>query len=492
MGGGQYSFDVAREARSTARQRGSAFDYSGYATDSGTATASRKGVHQLLDVRGQTRECMNDQAIVVALDVTRSRGNDSKVVYEKLPTLIGWLELQGYLPGAAISLAAVGDANSDQAPVQISQWERDNRLDAALSKFWIEEGGGGTGEESYELVAYYYARHTRLKINEQGRKGYFFFVGDESFYPRISREQVRRVLGHDIPADIPTHEIFRELQQRFHCFLIYPKKSFQERRADIDAEIAQRVRSAGGRYDDVDVRVSLLWNTHDDLDLHVTTPAGEEIYYGNKLARCGGELDVDRNVRGETDKPVENVRWKKGEARPGEYRVVVQNFRFHERHPRPVEYKVEIDVGGEIRHFEGLISPKLEEGVMSNQLVYRFHFDPAQRPVKGAAKGAEGPADRYAGYDDAVILKQWYSVLPREHVLLLDDPQDIIEVMVGAIGLMEQRTDLDTYLSALDADNPDAAQRQKRRTQVGRAIGELALSTLPTAGFSLGDLPSGA
>jgi len=37
------------------------------------------------------------------------------------------------------------------------------------------------------------------------------------------------------------------------------------------------------------------------------------------------------NVGGETTKPVENVRWAKGKARPGTYRVFVQNFRFHEK-----------------------------------------------------------------------------------------------------------------------------------------------------------------
>ena len=95
MGGGQYSFDVAREARTTRARRGerNPFDYSGYGADA--TTAARRGrVHPLLDVRGQGRECMNDQAVVVALDVTRSRGDDAKVVYEKLPTLIGWLVLK--------------------------------------------------------------------------------------------------------------------------------------------------------------------------------------------------------------------------------------------------------------------------------------------------------------------------------------------------------------------------------------------------------------
>ena len=30
------------------------------------------------------------------------------------------------------------------------------------------EGGGGSGQESYELAAYYYARHTRLASHDRG------------------------------------------------------------------------------------------------------------------------------------------------------------------------------------------------------------------------------------------------------------------------------------------------------------------------------------
>jgi hypothetical protein len=493
MGGGQYSFDVAREARATnARRRNGPFDYSGYRSDAdadadaGAATPVSR-VHPLLDVRGQIRECANQQAVVVALDVTRSRGDDARVVYDKLPTLIGWLELQGYLPGAAISFAAVGDADADQAPVQISQWERDNRLDEALSKVWLEEGGGGTGQESYELTAYFYTRHTRIRINEQGRKGYFFFIGDEGFYPQVSRRQVERYLGQKIPRDVPSQQIFQELQERFHVFLILPKQTFEQRKADIDAEIAQRVRAAGGQYDAVDVRISLIWNTRDDLDLHVIAPSGEEIWYNHKASACGGALDVDRNVRGETLKPVENVRWPKARAPAGEYQVFVQNYAYHEKSPAPVEYRLETEVNGRIQHFSGTLSNKLETGGPSNREVTRLRFDPAQR-------GSKAPAseDVYANYEDAVVRKQWAGVLPEGHILLLDDPQDIIAVIVGVVGLTERRTDLDGYLDALDSEGSTGeAQRRERRSKIARAVGDLALGALPVAGFTLGDLPEG-
>ena len=62
---------------------------------------------------------------------------------------------------------------------------------------------------------------------------------------------------------------------------------------------------------------------------------------------CGGFLDVDMNVRGETTKPVENVRWAKGAAKKGRYRVYIQNYSFKEPDQAPTPYKVEIEVNAE-------------------------------------------------------------------------------------------------------------------------------------------------
>lgn len=93
----------------------------------------------------------------------------------------------------------------------------------------------------------------------------------------------------------------------------------------VDAEMRRRVTEAGGRVDDVDFRATLLWNTRDDLDLHVMTPMGE-IYFAQKKIGDGW-LDVDMNVRGETEKPVENVRWPRGTfTKPGKYLVAVHQY----------------------------------------------------------------------------------------------------------------------------------------------------------------------
>ena len=78
MGGGNYDEDVAIEARSSNRD---VFTYRGYG--SAGESAARRGVHPSLEPHGKIRECMNETPIVVAMDVTRSRGDDTRIIYDE-------------------------------------------------------------------------------------------------------------------------------------------------------------------------------------------------------------------------------------------------------------------------------------------------------------------------------------------------------------------------------------------------------------------------
>jgi hypothetical protein len=476
MGGGHYDGDVARQSRSTNQD---VFSFRGY---SATGDAANRTTHPELNPFGKIREVNNQTPIVVAMDVTRSRGDDTKIIYAKLPMFLGQIELNNYVQGPAISFCAIGDATSgDEAPLQCGQFEADNRLDRVLSLIWIEEGGGGSGQESYELAAYFYARHTKCVQWEQtGKKGYFFFLGDEGFYPNVAKSQIKKVLGRDVAADVDSKTAFKELQEKFEVFFIYPQKSMAERKKDIDAEIRQRVLAAGGRYEGVDIRASLLWNNRNDLDLHVIPPSGEHIFYGHKQSQCGGWLDVDMNVRGETTKPVENVQWRRGTAPAGKYKVFVQNYGFHEDTHGPTSFRVELEVNGETQHFEHTIKAGLS-GPSSDVTVFEFTYDPAKRP-------ADAEADKqYEGYSDEVILRQWGEVLPASHILQIEDPKSIIDLMLGALAIKGAGKDLAGYLD----DMKRRDQTDLRVDQATRTLGNLATSARTQAAAVSGDLPAG-
>lgn len=477
MGGGFYSQDVAQEARSS---NNDAFQRQAYTVNEGGTF--RRAVHPKINPYKTRREVNNQTPIVVALDVTRSRGDDTKLMYDKLPMLMGQIALQGYVQGPGISFAAIGDADADQAPLQVGQFEGDNRLDEVVSRMWIEEGGGGTGQESYELAAYYYSRTDLVQLRKgTGKKGYFFFVGDEGFYPTVKKEQIKRIIGDEVEADIPSAEAFRRLQEKFNVFLIFPKKSFAQRKSDIDAEIRQRVTAAGGLYDGVDIRASLIWNNRNDLDLHVVTPKNEHIYYGNKKALCGGFLDVDMNVRGETTKPVENVRWAKGTAPKGRYRVFVINYSFKEADHAPTPFKVELEINGEVQHVEGVISQKGETGSDSSITVFEFDYDPDKRKP---TEKKPGEPDPYAQYSDEVILAQWATVIPRHHILRIDDPKSIIDVLLGALALSEGVRTLDTFVADLKHRETSPARIEQLRETLS------VLNQAPTTASIEGEVPA--
>ena len=101
------------------------------------------------------------------------------------------------------------------------------------------------------------------------------------------------------------------------------------------------------------VTVSLIWNTTDDLDLHLvrseklpslgTYNNSDMIYYGNKQ-NGWGHLDIDMNVRPKTNKPVENIYMSHLE--PGRFGVYVHYYRSHTRMPS-VKFRVLIQREGE-------------------------------------------------------------------------------------------------------------------------------------------------
>jgi len=122
------------------------------------------------------------------------------------------------------------------------------------------------------------------------------------------------------------------------------------------SELQERLAREGARSSDV--QVSLMWNNYNDLDLHIVCPSGERIHGGNKISNCGGELDVDANVRAETKKPVENVVWPEGKAPAGVYQVYVHHYKKHaKRRTRdPTKFQIIALNGGEAMEYNGALT----------------------------------------------------------------------------------------------------------------------------------------
>lgn len=114
---------------------------------------------------------------------------------------------------------------------------------------------------------------------------------------------------------------------------------------ELSGSTLMRVLSAAGAGHGV-VTISMLWQTSDDIDLHVITPTGNEIYYGNREAD-GGYLDVDMQVSSIVEEPVENIFFET--ALPGRYRVFIVNY--SDRNPGPADVLVRVTVRGRAKDY---------------------------------------------------------------------------------------------------------------------------------------------
>ncbi|MBX6767348.1 MAG: hypothetical protein IRY90_09390 [Actinomadura rubrobrunea] len=226
MGSGRWSTDVYAAAADYRRATGaSAFAYS----DGGATT-----VHPDLDPLGVTvRESRDSDehpeslAIAVLFDVTGSMGTVPRTLQTRLPDLMGLLLRKGYVAHPQILFGAVGDATCDRAPLQIGQFESDNRMDDDLGKILLEGGGGGQMTESYELAMYFMARHTSIDcLERRGKRGYLFMIGDELAYPKVKRAEVAEVIGADPGQDVPVAEILGELRRKYDVYFIIPEGGY--------------------------------------------------------------------------------------------------------------------------------------------------------------------------------------------------------------------------------------------------------------------------
>ncbi len=212
------------------------------ASKSNAEVFAQRGCHGLMNPRGiQVRESRDSAehpqslGIVFALDVTGSMGDIPKLLARR--ELPNFMKLLGAcrIADPQILFMAIGDATSDNAPLQIGQFESTAELmDQWLTWSFLEGGGGGTGSESYELAFYMLAQHTDIDCFVQRKKrGYLFMTGDEKPYPAVSRHQVEALIGEKLDEDIPIDEAIAAAAESYHLFFLIPdlqrRKNCEER-----------------------------------------------------------------------------------------------------------------------------------------------------------------------------------------------------------------------------------------------------------------------
>jgi hypothetical protein len=72
------------------------------------------------------------------------------------------------------------------------------------------------------------------------------------------------------------------------------------------------------------IQITVAWRGAPDIDLRVTDPTGEEVYFGHRTSASGATMDIDANGECAATRPTaENVRWATPTPPVGRYEIKV-------------------------------------------------------------------------------------------------------------------------------------------------------------------------
>lgn len=206
-------------------------DYRAYAASTAGKTTDEiytsRSIHKNLDPKGvklrESRDSAdnpNSTPIIVALDVTGSMGIIADTLArEGLGTLFREILDSKPVHDPHLMFMAVGDVHYDSAPLQVSQFEADNRIVEQLTQIFIEHGGGGNSSESYNLPWYFAARHTEHdSIIKRGKRGYLFTIGDEEVPEHLTVGHIREVFGYSAEGPLDNASVLVEAMRKYDIY----------------------------------------------------------------------------------------------------------------------------------------------------------------------------------------------------------------------------------------------------------------------------------
>lgn len=195
-------------------------------------------------------------AIIIGLDVTGSMGSIAHhITKEGLGNLMNGIMSREPVVNPHIMFMGIGDAYSDNAPLQVSQFEPDIRIVEQLQDLYIEGNGGGNQTESYDLPWYFAAYKTKIDCFEKrGDKGYLFTMGDENPPEVLKQHDLAKIFGPCEQGDVLSEDSLRQAQKTYNVFhLIIEEGSYCKRHG---------AQSVGGRWTQLLGKRALMVNDY--------------------------------------------------------------------------------------------------------------------------------------------------------------------------------------------------------------------------------------
>lgn len=180
--------------------------------------------------------------IIVGLDVTGSMGSVAHhIATESLGILFNEILDRKPVTNPHLMFMGIGDvAAGDRAPLQVSQFEADNRIVKQLRDLWLEGRGGSNSSESYHLPWYFATMHTSIdSMIKRNKKGYLFTMGDEEVPGILTPEHIKRVCGDEVEKGYTAAELFEMASRTYNVYHIIIEQGSHCRGSNADRVVEQ-------------------------------------------------------------------------------------------------------------------------------------------------------------------------------------------------------------------------------------------------------------
>lgn len=224
MGGGSYDY-IASSHRSTTQ----------YSHQSMEEIFRNDSLAPEMNIKGKVRESCDSEEhpesypIIIGLDVTGSMGMVPQyLIQEAFPEIMKKI-LDAGVPNPQVCFMAFGDQNYDNYPIQVGQFESsDELMEKWLLATDIEEGGGGDGAESPNLVWYAAWMHTKTdSFEKRGKKGVIITISDEACHGEVTRNSIESRFGDLAEKGIPTTEVLNGVQEKWNVYHINLRSGYR-------------------------------------------------------------------------------------------------------------------------------------------------------------------------------------------------------------------------------------------------------------------------
>ena len=193
--------------------------------------------------------------IIIGLDVTGSMGFIAEHIAKSgLGTTIQSVLDRKPVTDPHLLIMAIGDIIYDRAPLQITQFEADNRLVEQLTGLYLEGGGGSNSYESYDGAWLFASAMTSTDSYEKrGNKGYLFTIGDEDcpveYNVKGYNEHLNKVFPEQVAkqlANVSAKQALADASEKYHVFhLIITQGNGCANKSTRDRNIANWRKSLG-------------------------------------------------------------------------------------------------------------------------------------------------------------------------------------------------------------------------------------------------------